>query len=97
MALEETGAAGGGNAGHVDEILEGQGDAVERAQVVAAGNGLFRRGGCGAGPVRHHLDVGGEARVEIVDAVEVVAGQLQGRQLALLEPGGQFGNGGKGE
>jgi hypothetical protein len=83
-------ARGGGDAGDVEDVLDAQRDAAQRPAVRAAPVGL-------AGLLEHavglEVQVGVELAVEAVDALERRAGELDGGQLARVEPPPRLGDG----
>ena len=97
VVLEHDRSPGSGYAGHIHQILHRNRDALKGAQIVAAGDRLLRRLSRGQSPIRGHGDEGVELRIQAVDALQVILGELDGGDLPLLEEGGQFLNAGKGE
>ena len=79
---EYLGTDAGADATGVVEVLESDGYAVQRTDVVSGPDGVLRGAGLGAGLVGHYGDEGVERTVGLVDALEVRLAQLDGGQLA---------------
>src|SRR5665213_252958 len=93
MVLHDLGVASGGDALGLVDVLEADGDAVQRP-AIAAGGDLCLGGACGGACfVRQHADKAVELAVELFDAVEPALGQLDRRQLALFDQRRRLGDG----
>ena len=89
---------GGGEAGEVLELLDAEGEAGERAGVVAAGDAVahFARFGEEFVTVAHAAP-GVEDFVGLVDAVEAGLHEFDGGELLRADAGGEFVGGRKAE
>jgi hypothetical protein len=83
----DRGPGSGADAGRVDEVLERDRDAVQGAPVPALGDLIGSAGGVVLRPLAGDLDVGAQARVQLVDAGQVVVGELDRGTLARREGG----------
>ena len=78
--------------GGVVQVLESDRHAVERAAIGSTADfcgSLSRVGTCAIG---RHFDVGIEARIQLLDATEIVFGQFGRRHAARLDERGGFGD-----
>ena len=79
------------------EVLDGHGQAVERADRVAAGQGCFGVAGLGHGLVAADGEEGVELPVERLDAAEEELRHLHGGEVTLADALRQFPGGGEGQ
>ena len=94
---EYGGAQGGGHALGQLQVLDGDGDAVERPQSVAAPDGFVGSAGIGQRLIRAEGQVGAEPRVQLVDALVEQLGEFHGGDFTGSNHAPDFGGGGKGE
>ena len=88
-ALEGERAERGDVPGRRRGVLDGHGDAVERSEVVAPGDGGRGLGRLGLGPRRPHRGEAVELGLDLADAGQRVLDQLDRRALAAGHRGGE--------
>ncbi len=90
---EQPRAGGGRQAAHVEEILGGVGDAVQRSQILARLERRLCRPGRGERAVGADDLEGAEARIQRLDAGEQRLGQGDRGELAAAQSAAELGNG----
>ena len=85
-------AIGRGHAGDVDDVLVGDGDAVERPAVAAVRDLGLGRAGFRARPLGREGDKGVECLLEAVTAIQIGLGQLDRRDLPPRDQRRQSGD-----
>ncbi len=93
VILKEQRTAGGGHAGGPVQVLQRQGDAVQRPAPLASADLGLRQPGLLQGEIRGHRQVAVHQRVDPLDARQVRLGQLHGRDLLASQQSAVFGQG----
>src|SRR5262249_7021533 len=84
-ALEDARRRGGAEPGRADDVFHRDGDAGERAGILARGDAPIERLGGGDGARVVDREEGAEARVDLGDAREARARELDGGELAAAD------------
>src|SRR6266403_1401604 len=84
--------AGRGDALRVVDVLEREGDPVERAPILAGRDLGFGRARLPPGQVERGRDEGARLRVVPLDALDHCLGQLDGRELPRRDQPGELGD-----